>query len=439
MVLCREEEHQLLHRVLGVVTLLLRFGADVNAQNQEGHTALHYAGNGDALNVAKVLLDAGADINVQDENGKTPLHHCIREGSLLVANLLVSRGAQIDCEDRNGETPLTLALHRGNMLQIILNQHHLVATAARRDFATSVLLSAVENEVEEVVRLLIEGGYSAVTVSNNHGETPVHLAIVKRNSQLMETLIGLDPTRDILTAGTLEGDTPVHYAARYGSVHVVERLLHHLSIEFGDLPVLNDAINPLNAVNNENSTCLYLAGTRTVSLGHHQEERDTIVQVLVHHGAHLFLRHDDIFHSGSSEQVIFHEPVGRGFALWAQEATEFEIEDGDDGGDIMEARTRDVLLTDFCVEWVAALASLPSSWSVGETNWPDFAAVLHVVVSAGYTLDLLPLLLVLPVHRLSLTALLDRLDRFARFPHPHMMLVQLHVELSGILLNVTDT
>ncbi|OWZ15543.1 hypothetical protein PHMEG_00010796 [Phytophthora megakarya] len=423
---CREEDQELLEHVHAIVSLLQQFGGDVNAQNQEGYAALHYAGNGDALDIATMLLNNGADIDAQDQHGKTPLHHCIREGSLLVANLLVSRGALIDCEDTTGETPLTLALqqHRGNMLQIILNHHHLVVTAKRKDFATSVLLSAVENEVEDAVRLIIEGGYSTGGISNDNGETPLHLAILKRNSQLMETLINLDPTGSILTAVTLTGDTPAHYTARYGSVDEVETLLRHLSTVFGDFQVMDEPTNPFNVRNNDNSTCLFLAGTRA-NAGH-REERDAIVLVLLHHGARLFVSNSIFIMSEPNEQVLLDEQVGRGLVLWAQEASDRDLEilDGDDGDDQFESRISDVLLTDVGVEWVAGL---------GENLSTDFTAMLHVAVSAGYALEFLPLLLVLPLQRYAIPALFRRLERFARFPRPHRMLLRLHVELSEAL------
>ncbi|KAG7376916.1 hypothetical protein PHYPSEUDO_012549 [Phytophthora pseudosyringae] len=436
---CREEESELLHNILAITELLLRFGGDVSLRNQDGSSALHYAANSDAFVVAKFLLDAGADIDAQDQNGKTPLHQCIREKSLLVANLLVSRGAQIDIEDANSGTPLTLALQRQNatMLQIILNQHHVVATYERRDFAASVLLRAVETEVEEAVRLVVEGGYSPVTVRNLAGETPLHRAIMKRNSQLMELLMTLDPAGGTLTAVTERGDAPAHYAACYGSACELEALLRRLAAEFGDLGALGVEANPINDTNDAGSTCLYLAGTRP---GRLQEERDAIARLLLQHGARLFRRDAIVTRSGSSEQIILHEQVRRGMAGWVLEASGrgSDSVDGDDDQDRrIEAQASDTLLAELCVEWVAGVSSLPSPSSsvVGERHpkWPDFAAVLHVVVSVGFALEFMPLLLELPLRRSGIPALLRRLERFSRFPRAHALLLQLHVELSEAL------
>ena len=53
---------------------MLKAGADVNAKNTKGVTALHFAaGNNPSPAVLEVLLKAGADENAKDNEGNTPL------------------------------------------------------------------------------------------------------------------------------------------------------------------------------------------------------------------------------------------------------------------------------------------------------------------------------------------------------------------------------
>ncbi|KAK1928514.1 E3 ubiquitin-protein ligase mib1 [Phytophthora citrophthora] len=431
---CREEEIHLLKRVLAVVELLVRFGADVNKRNQEGYSALHYAGNGDILDVAKYLVDAGADMDAQDVKGKTPLHHCICEENLVVANLLVSRGAQIDIADDQGLSPLILAIRRCNvnMLQIILNQYRLVVTDERRDFAADVLLIAVENEVEEIVRFIVEGEFSSVAVCNSVGETPLHRAIVKRNVQLMELLMRLDPVDANLRAATVEGDSVTHYAARFGSVREMELLISRFSFLFGDLESLEVDGNPFNATNRSGATCLYVVGTSRENLTRSESERNTITELLLQQGARLFRRDFILIRSGSgsTEQVVFREQVRRAIRLWVREASVRGNELAVDGNENIEvgAGSNAILLTELCVEWASAVVS-----PVVSLHRPDFVAVLHVVISAGYALDLLSLLLELSLCRGAMSVLLRRLERFSRFPRVHILLVQLHLEVAESL------
>ena len=52
---------------------LLSQGAKVNAQNNNGCTALHWAARNGHTEVVLALLEAGADASLKDKNGETPL------------------------------------------------------------------------------------------------------------------------------------------------------------------------------------------------------------------------------------------------------------------------------------------------------------------------------------------------------------------------------
>ena len=52
--------------------VLATHGADVNAQDENGWTALHYAVRDDHLDVVDLLLAAGADRSIKNDKGLTP-------------------------------------------------------------------------------------------------------------------------------------------------------------------------------------------------------------------------------------------------------------------------------------------------------------------------------------------------------------------------------
>jgi ankyrin repeat protein len=59
---------------------LIAGGADVNAVDEEGRTALWYAAREGHVECATALLDAKADVNKADSNGDTPLHEAFYSG-----------------------------------------------------------------------------------------------------------------------------------------------------------------------------------------------------------------------------------------------------------------------------------------------------------------------------------------------------------------------
>ena len=81
---------------LNIVALLLDSGADVNAQNRNGHwgtTPLHAAAHGNQAAIAQLLIDRGAAINARDLNDKPPMHHTTFHKAKAVAKLLQQYGA----------------------------------------------------------------------------------------------------------------------------------------------------------------------------------------------------------------------------------------------------------------------------------------------------------------------------------------------------------
>jgi len=105
------------------VTALIEAGADVNAVNRRGATALHYACDprpmsGGAWNRSKQrsviegLLDAGSDIERADKAGAAPLHRAVRARSPEAVRCLLERGARVDANHgRRRTSALGLATH----------------------------------------------------------------------------------------------------------------------------------------------------------------------------------------------------------------------------------------------------------------------------------------------------------------------------------------
>jgi ankyrin repeat protein len=75
-------------QALDAVKVIVELGADVNAANESGNTALHGAAQIKANKVIEYLVEHGADVNVANKRGQTPvvLGDTVRAGSATVAS-----------------------------------------------------------------------------------------------------------------------------------------------------------------------------------------------------------------------------------------------------------------------------------------------------------------------------------------------------------------
>jgi ankyrin repeat protein len=104
-----------------IVKLLIDGGADVNAEDKEGQTALMKTGSSEA---AKMLIEAGADLNEGDYRGKTALIMASQEGSEGLVKLLIDAGADVNAKDSYGQTALFIAKKKGyGKIEILLIKH----------------------------------------------------------------------------------------------------------------------------------------------------------------------------------------------------------------------------------------------------------------------------------------------------------------------------
>ena len=80
-----------------IVKLLIEAGAEIDAQDSEGKTALMIFPNEisiDPMNKTKVLLEAGADVDIEDNKGKTALDHAADKKCFELVKLLMRFGDQ---------------------------------------------------------------------------------------------------------------------------------------------------------------------------------------------------------------------------------------------------------------------------------------------------------------------------------------------------------
>lgn len=164
-----------------LAALLLDHGAKCDAvTTEDGRTPLHhiarYSGSAGVQTeqVMKLLLEHGAVVDTRDKEGCTPLRELVAlYGSAAGIKLLLSHGADIDAADNEGRTPLCyLVSYRSDptearvaMIRLLLERHASVKLPQEPDKPVSSLLyealtSCAYGNVgnTEVVHLLCDNG-----------------------------------------------------------------------------------------------------------------------------------------------------------------------------------------------------------------------------------------------------------------------------------------
>ena len=182
---------------------LLKQGADVNAAEADGATALHWASYRDDLESANLLIRAGAKVDAANDLGATPLWTASLNGSAAMVRRLLEAGANPNLPLLLGETPLMVASRSGNpdvVKELLAKGAAVNARAAR---GQNALMWAVAQQHPDVVSVLLAHG------ADIHARTDVW-------SQVMAV-----PPHGLLEYNRAiphGGDTALMFAARVGDL-----------------------------------------------------------------------------------------------------------------------------------------------------------------------------------------------------------------------------
>jgi ankyrin repeat protein len=174
---------------LEAVNFFIEHGANVNYEDNQKRTPLHFAVDVEDVRILRRLIAAGA-IVIPDVFGYTPLHRAVHSREKI--ELLLANRADANAVTSRGLTPLMIAVSRPNCTDEIIQT--LLAAGANVNAADptgqSVLILAARNTARPaVITLLLNAGANA-KLEDNTGRTALDWFDQNRNRWVRE-----DPVR----------------------------------------------------------------------------------------------------------------------------------------------------------------------------------------------------------------------------------------------------
>ena len=197
-----------------VVELLLEYAGTVD---------LHTAALLDDPGLAKAAIDAGAEVDALNDRGQTALHLAGERGSVAVAEVLLDHGADPNARSERGDTPLALAAHPGPLKEG--EARDVVDLLRERGATVDVYTAAMLGDAATLGRLL-DDAPELLNAIDDGGCTPLYHAAHNLRLAAVDLLLNRGADVDLVGEG---GQSPLSTAVDHswdvGGKEVVARLL----------------------------------------------------------------------------------------------------------------------------------------------------------------------------------------------------------------------
>ena len=216
-------------------TMIILQDSDLNVNLRYPHeanrTLLMLAScRGDEDTVRYILRNHGnVDVNAQDEDGYTALLLAVKQTSLGVVKLLLHNSqTRVDLRQNQDETALGIA--QDSEIVDMLLADRLMHPLSPGDANTALFKAVEQNKLSKITALLskvttLSSQSIPVRISDKHQRTLLHAAAYYGNVDILRFLLN-DPKEGLNKNSQADGGaTPLHEASRMGKLRAVRMLL----------------------------------------------------------------------------------------------------------------------------------------------------------------------------------------------------------------------
>ena len=211
------------------LSALIAQGVDVKrpGKNSQGRTLLFSAATAGKVAMVNVVLKAGADPNAKDENGMTALRDVAWTGKnqVNVMKRLIAAKADVNLVADDGWTPLIQAMYAEPAEAVPMAQVLLQAGADAsivNGEGNSALMLAADRDIPALIPALVKGG--ADINERGHDGTPLVVVAEKGHSAVVRALLDANADPNL---GGRHDETPLMKAAQRDHVEIIALLLAH--------------------------------------------------------------------------------------------------------------------------------------------------------------------------------------------------------------------
>ncbi|XP_071085224.1 putative ankyrin repeat protein RF_0381 [Haliotis cracherodii] len=219
----------------GLVTFLVKIGADMSLVNNGGDNILHQAcRGGDIETVRRVLEKENVFINSRDKTGQTSVMMAAMAGHGGLVTFLVKEGADMSLANEGGDNILHQTCRGGDVetVRSVLEQDKLDINCRGKNEETPVMMAAMAGHGELVDFLMKKG--ADMSLVNNVGDNILHQACRGGDIDTVRRVLAQDKL-DINSKGW-RGKTPLMAAAESNR----NRLLNFLISNGANLSLVNE-------------------------------------------------------------------------------------------------------------------------------------------------------------------------------------------------------